>query len=165
MEGTYALPEAQRDRFMMRISMGYPDAASEASCCASASASTRSTRSPVLGAADVRALIAWVRGVHVSPAVEEYAVGCRGRHASTPTCASGRAPRDAAARARREGARGARRPRVRHPGRRRGARRARLRPSTDRLARPHRSRPLGRRTIGAVLRGIVGSVRVPLATR
>ena len=28
MEGTYALPEAQRDRFMMRISMGYPDAAS-----------------------------------------------------------------------------------------------------------------------------------------
>ncbi len=29
MEGTYALPEAQRDRFMMRISMGYPDAASE----------------------------------------------------------------------------------------------------------------------------------------
>ena len=30
MEGTYALPEAQRDRFMMRISMGYPDAKSEA---------------------------------------------------------------------------------------------------------------------------------------
>ncbi len=30
MEGTYALPEAQRDRFMMRISMGYPDAAAEA---------------------------------------------------------------------------------------------------------------------------------------
>ena len=30
MEGTYALPEAQRDRFMARISMGYPDAANEA---------------------------------------------------------------------------------------------------------------------------------------
>ena len=30
MEGTYALPEAQRDRFMMRISMGYPDPRSEA---------------------------------------------------------------------------------------------------------------------------------------
>src|SRR3954451_20392546 len=29
MEGTYALPEAQRDRFMARISMGYPDAANE----------------------------------------------------------------------------------------------------------------------------------------
>ncbi len=29
MEGTYALPEAQRDRFMARISMGYPDASAE----------------------------------------------------------------------------------------------------------------------------------------
>ena len=29
MEGTYPLPEAQRDRFMARISMGYPDAAAE----------------------------------------------------------------------------------------------------------------------------------------
>ncbi|MGO1266402.1 MAG: AAA family ATPase, partial [Microbacterium gubbeenense] len=30
MDGTYALPEAQLDRFMMRISMGYPDADAEA---------------------------------------------------------------------------------------------------------------------------------------
>ena len=30
MEGTYALPEAQRDRFMMRVSMGYPDENAEA---------------------------------------------------------------------------------------------------------------------------------------
>ncbi|HWJ97898.1 MAG TPA: AAA family ATPase, partial [Acidimicrobiales bacterium] len=30
MEGTYALPEAQRDRFMARVSMGYPDARAEA---------------------------------------------------------------------------------------------------------------------------------------
>ncbi|MGV1005360.1 MAG: AAA family ATPase [Candidatus Nanopelagicales bacterium] len=29
MDGTYALPEAQRDRFMARISMGYPDPAAE----------------------------------------------------------------------------------------------------------------------------------------
>ena len=46
MEGTYALPEAQRDRFMMRISMGYPDPRSpRRSCCASATPSTRSRRS------------------------------------------------------------------------------------------------------------------------
>src|SRR3954462_10500627 len=31
MEGTYDLPEAQRDRFMVRISMGYPSAAAEVS--------------------------------------------------------------------------------------------------------------------------------------
>lgn len=36
MEGTYALPEAQRDRFMMRISMGYPTRARKPSCCGSA---------------------------------------------------------------------------------------------------------------------------------
>ncbi|GAA2005761.1 MoxR family ATPase [Brevibacterium samyangense] len=29
MEGTYSLPEAQRDRFLARVSMGYPDAAAE----------------------------------------------------------------------------------------------------------------------------------------
>ena len=29
MEGTYALPEAQRDRFMARVSMGYPVEAAE----------------------------------------------------------------------------------------------------------------------------------------
>lgn len=76
MEGTYALPEAQRDRFMMRISMGYPDAASEALMLRQReSVNPLDSLSPVLGAADVRALVAWARGVHVSPAVEEYAVG------------------------------------------------------------------------------------------
>jgi MoxR-like ATPase len=48
MDGTYALPEAQLDRFMMRMSMGYPDG--------------------------VVRLIDFVRRVHVSPVVERYAV-------------------------------------------------------------------------------------------
>ncbi|ALJ19447.1 AAA family ATPase [Microbacterium sp. No. 7] len=75
MEGTYALPEAQRDRFMMRISMGYPDAASEALMLRQ-----RDTESPldalrpVVSVAHVRALIAWARAVHVAPAIEQYAV-------------------------------------------------------------------------------------------
>src|SRR4051812_38943616 len=42
MEGTYPLPEAQRDRFMARISMGYPDAAAEL-----AMLRTRATASPL----------------------------------------------------------------------------------------------------------------------
>ena len=76
MEGTYALPEAQRDRFMMRISMGYPDAANEALMLRQ-----RDTANPLDGVApvvdtdQVRGLIAWARGIHVSPAVEEYTVG------------------------------------------------------------------------------------------
>src|SRR6202020_1055595 len=42
MEGTYALPEAQRDRFMARIAMGYPDDVSEL-----AMLTTRDTSSPL----------------------------------------------------------------------------------------------------------------------
>jgi MoxR-like ATPase len=75
MEGTYALPEAQRDRFMMRISMGYPDARSEALMLRQ-----RDTVNPldqlkaVVSAEQVTGLIAWARAVHVAPAIEDYAV-------------------------------------------------------------------------------------------
>jgi MoxR-like ATPase len=75
MEGTYALPEAQRDRFMARISLGYPDPASEL-----AMLRQRETSSPldqlvaVVGTAELLAMIAQVRRVYVSPAVEHYAV-------------------------------------------------------------------------------------------
>lgn len=75
MEGTYALPEAQRDRFTARISMGYPDAAAEV-----AMLRTRETGSPLDDLAPVvslerlRQMIAAVRSVFVSPAVEQYAV-------------------------------------------------------------------------------------------
>ncbi|MCP2636527.1 AAA family ATPase [Microbacterium sp. HD4P20] len=75
MEGTYALPEAQRDRFMMRISMGYPDARSEALMLRQ-----RDTVNPldqlaaVVSADQVSDLIAWARAVHVAPAIEDYAV-------------------------------------------------------------------------------------------
>lgn len=75
MEGTYALPEAQRDRFMMRISMGYPDARSEALMLRQ-----RETLNPldrlaaVVSADEVADLIAFARAVHVAPALEDYAV-------------------------------------------------------------------------------------------
>ncbi|GLI28635.1 hypothetical protein ARHIZOSPH14_28770 [Agromyces rhizosphaerae] len=75
MEGTYALPEAQRDRFMARISMGYPDRASELEMLG-----TRETSSPldaveaVVSDAELRAMIVAVRNVFVSMPVKEYAV-------------------------------------------------------------------------------------------
>ncbi|MDE0546032.1 MoxR family ATPase [Microbacterium sp. C7(2022)] len=75
MEGTYALPEAQRDRFMMRVSMGYPDAASEALMLRQRDKiNPLSQVRAVVSEERVRDLIAWARAVHVSPAVEEYAV-------------------------------------------------------------------------------------------
>ncbi len=75
MEGTYALPEAQRDRFMMRISMGYPDPRSEALMLRQRdTVNPLDQLAPVVSAEQVAGLVAWARGVHVAPAIEDYAV-------------------------------------------------------------------------------------------
>jgi MoxR-like ATPase len=75
MEGTYPLPEAQRDRFMARISMGYPSAAAELEMIASRdAASPLDDLQPVVSSAELRAMIAVVRSVFASPSVEQYAV-------------------------------------------------------------------------------------------
>src|SRR3982751_1530630 len=64
MEGTYALPEAQRDRFMARISMGYPDTENEVEML-----NTRDVTSPLeqIGAVvdleQLRAMMSSARGV------------------------------------------------------------------------------------------------------
>ncbi len=94
MEGTYALPEAQRDRFMMRVSMGYPDAASEALMLRQRDTlNPLDDLRPVVSAARVRQLISWARNVHVSPAVEEYAVGLARATRSHPDVRLGASPR------------------------------------------------------------------------
>jgi MoxR-like ATPase len=75
MEGTYPLPEAQRDRFMARISMGYPDKESEIEMLEThQSASPLAKVSPVVTTAEVAAMIATVQQVFVSQAVKEYTV-------------------------------------------------------------------------------------------
>ena len=75
MEGTYALPEAQRDRFMARVSVGYPVEAAEIAMLTS---HTRTNPlddlEPVTDAAEVRKLIGIVGQVHISEAVQRYAV-------------------------------------------------------------------------------------------
>ncbi|GAB3616796.1 MoxR family ATPase [Okibacterium endophyticum] len=75
MEGTYALPEAQRDRFMARISMGYPDTDAEmAMLTARDSLNPLGTLSAVVDQDTLRRMMATVRAVFVSPAVKAYAV-------------------------------------------------------------------------------------------
>ncbi|GAB3411240.1 MoxR family ATPase [Schumannella luteola] len=94
MEGTYALPEAQRDRFMARISMGYPDAASEV-----AMLRTRETENPlerlqpVVDLAGLLAMIRTVRHVFVSPAIEHYAVAITSATRSDRELRLGASPR------------------------------------------------------------------------
>jgi MoxR-like ATPase len=94
MEGTYALPEAQRDRFMIRISIGYPDPRDEALMLRERDRTDplRSVR-PIVTAGRVRELIAWARSVHVSPAVEEYAVALVGATRSHAELRLGASPR------------------------------------------------------------------------
>jgi MoxR-like ATPase len=75
MEGTYPLPEAQRDRFTARISMGYPDRRSEIQMLGEhAAVDPLEALQPVSDASEVRALISGVRGVHVAEGIKAYAV-------------------------------------------------------------------------------------------
>jgi MoxR-like ATPase len=75
MEGTYPLPEAQRDRFTARISMGYPEPSAELEMLdVHGQSSPLDGLEPVAHAEDVRGLIDVVRKVHVAPAVRQYAI-------------------------------------------------------------------------------------------
>jgi MoxR-like ATPase len=75
MEGTYALPEAQRDRFMARVSMGYPVESAEIAMLGSHTRrSPLEDLEPVTDAAEIRKLIAIVNDVHVAEPVQRYAV-------------------------------------------------------------------------------------------
>ena len=75
MEGTYALPEAQRDRFMARVSVGYPVEAAELAMLGShTTTNPLDDLEPVTDAGEIRKLIDIVGQVHVSTAVQRYAV-------------------------------------------------------------------------------------------
>jgi MoxR-like ATPase len=74
-EGTYPLPEAQLDRFMMRISIGYPTIDVEAEILATHGVhSTLTDIGPVADALGVREMVEQARNVHVAPNVRRYIV-------------------------------------------------------------------------------------------
>ena len=75
-EGTYPLPEAQVDRFLLRIDVGYPSRDEEVEILRrrQARASDEMPVRPVTTPDEVRALQAAVEGVHVDPAIEGYMV-------------------------------------------------------------------------------------------
>ncbi|MDT7580854.1 MAG: MoxR-like ATPase, partial [Pseudonocardiales bacterium] len=75
MDGTYPLPEAQRDRFTARVSIGYPDPAAELTMLDEHSAAEPLDQlRPVADAPAVRAVIEAVRRVRVGPEVRQYCV-------------------------------------------------------------------------------------------
>ena len=75
LEGTYNLPEAQVDRFMMRLSVGYPDRDAELEIVDNiASRRKPVSLSPVVTTADIEMMSSVVERMFVSPAVRQYIV-------------------------------------------------------------------------------------------
>jgi MoxR-like ATPase len=94
MEGTYALPEAQRDRFMVRLSMGYPDPSAEVAMVRGhGQVSPLDSMRPVADARTVVRLIEAVRGIHVSDEVVQYVVDIINATRNHPDLQLGASPR------------------------------------------------------------------------
>lgn len=94
MEGTYPLPEAQRDRFLLRISMGYPSTDAEVAMLdRHGESDPLEPLQPVTDAAAVMRCVAAVRRVYVHPAVKEYLVTIIHQTRTIPQARLGASPR------------------------------------------------------------------------
>ncbi|MEO6628615.1 MAG: MoxR family ATPase [Aquihabitans sp.] len=93
-EGTYPLPESQLDRFLMRISMGYPARDAELAILNThgTDAGIASVQ-PVLTIAQVQGLVAAARTVHMAPALQGYLVDLADASRHHPGIAIGMSPR------------------------------------------------------------------------
>lgn len=93
-EGTYPLPESQLDRFLTRISVGYPDRAAERSMLNGHRAGEPVDElGAVLSAADVTRLQRATRQIRVEPAVADYLLDICGATRSHPRVLVGASPR------------------------------------------------------------------------
>jgi MoxR-like ATPase len=93
-EGTYPLPEAQVDRFMVRLSLGYPDAAGEAGMLALHESGDRvGDLEPVADAAELLAAQDAVARVRASEPLRRYIVALLGHTRADPRVELGASPR------------------------------------------------------------------------
>ncbi len=94
MEGTYPLPEAQRDRFLARTAIGYPDPASEVAMLAERDhVDPLDSLAPVTDSATMWAMIAGVSRVHLAPELRTYIVELVGATRNSPEIRLGASPR------------------------------------------------------------------------
>ena len=92
--GTYPLPESQLDRFLMRIQMGYPDAASEREIlCSNGQRLGPEQVRPVAAADDITELQQRALQVRVDDSLTEYMMGIVDRTRNHPHLALGVSPR------------------------------------------------------------------------
>ncbi len=96
--GTFALPESQLDRFMMRIELGYPSAAAERLLLSGQNSQALLEQlAPVLSAGDVIALQARVETVRVSDPIIDYLQAIVRHTREHPDFSVGLSPRGAIA--------------------------------------------------------------------
>jgi MoxR-like ATPase len=93
-EGTYPLPEAQVDRFMARLSLGYPSAAGEVAMLRAHETGDRvDVLEPVATAADLLVIQDAARRVHASDALRAYVVALLARTREDKRVDLGASPR------------------------------------------------------------------------
>jgi MoxR-like ATPase len=93
-EGTYPLPESQLDRFLMRISVGYPDRSAELDILRThGDHSTLDDLVPIIDRTAVSAMAGAARRVHVSDPVQQYIVDLADASRRHPQLALGISPR------------------------------------------------------------------------
>jgi MoxR-like ATPase len=101
MEGTYSLPEAQLDRFLMKLPIGYPDNQAEIRMLQTQLAGTSAPSvQPVLTEAELEELLRQVTEVELSPAIEAYIVSLTDQTRVLPEVRLGVSPRGTLALAR-----------------------------------------------------------------
>ncbi len=94
LEGTFPLPEAQVDRFLMRVAIGYPESGEEREILRRfRDADPLSELTPVAMGDDLLGLSKVVRGVHVSEAIETYILGLARATREDASLALGASPR------------------------------------------------------------------------
>jgi MoxR-like ATPase len=96
-DGTYALPLAQLDRFLLNVRVGYPSREDERTIVERFSAVTAEPERDVAGLADVERWQAEVRAVHLNERVRDYAVDLVRATRGAKYVASGASPRAALA--------------------------------------------------------------------
>ncbi|OWY62814.1 ATPase [cyanobacterium TDX16] len=94
-QGTFPLPESQLDRFLMRVSIGYPGREAERQMLdqRDGEADAAADVQPVTTAAEVRALASALGQVHVAPALQGYLVDVAEATRRHPLVALGMSPR------------------------------------------------------------------------
>ena len=93
-EGTYPLPESQLDRFLLKVSVGYPERDAELQILAShGDRDLLDELRPVVTVAQVNGLIAAARTVHIAPALQGYLVDLAAATRNHPHVSVGMSPR------------------------------------------------------------------------